>query len=349
MGMIRGRLLAVGVLTLGVALTTGCLHGGRRGQPVVPAPVPRELDKVALPDYRVEPPDILIIEAVRAIPRPPYKAEPLDVLYLSLAAPLPNEPLSGLFSVDPDGTVNLGPTYGGTVPVRGLTLPQIKEALETHLKTAVKLNNPVMTATLAQSRAAQGISGPHLVRPDGSIALGTYGSVKVAGMTLAEVRQAVEAQLALYLLDPEVSVDVQTYNSKLYYVILDGAGAGQSVYRLPITGNDTVLDAVSQISGLSAVSDMSRIWVSRPAPPGGCHQILPVDWKGISECGAVATNYQLMPGDRVFVGSLPAVALDVRLGRLFAPIERVFGITLLGSSAVREVSGQNQNGGNIGF
>ncbi|WP_145244344.1 polysaccharide biosynthesis/export family protein [Urbifossiella limnaea] len=349
MGKIRGLTPTVIALLMGAILTTGCFHGGGRHKPIVPVAVPRELEKVTLPDYRVEPPDILVVEAVRAIPKPPYKAEPLDVLYLSLATPLQDNPLSGLYSIDPDGTVNLGPAYGGIVPVRGQTIAQIKASLEDHLSKTVKLNNPVMTVTLAQSRAAQRITGPHLVRPDGTIALGTYGSVRVAGMTLAEVRQAVEAQLALYLLDPEVAVDVQTYNSKLYYVILDGAGAGQSVYRLPITGNDTVLDAVSQITGLSAVSDPRRIWVSRPAQPGGCHQIFPVDWKAISECGDVATNYQLLPGDRVFVGSLPAVALDIRLGRLFAPLERMLGVTLLGNSTIRAVDGQNQNGGGGGF
>src|SRR5207237_515115 len=162
---------------------------------------PRELNKVCLPDYRVEPPDILIIEAVRTIPKPPYRAEPLDVLYLHLAVPLPEEPLSGLFSIDPDGTVNLGASYHGSVPVRGLTLRQVRKAVQTVLSES--------------------------------------------------------------LLDPEIFVDVQAYNSKLYYVILDGAGAGQSVYRLPVTGNDTVLDAISQITGLSAVSRKDRIWISR--------------------------------------------------------------------------------------
>ena len=38
-------------------------------------------------------------------------------------------------------------------------------------------------------------------------------------------------------------MDVQGFNSKLYYVILDGGGAGQQVVRLPVTGNETVLDA----------------------------------------------------------------------------------------------------------
>ena len=41
------------------------------------------------------------------------------------------------------------------------------------------------------------------------------------------------------------------YNSKVYYVITEGAGAGDLVARLPITGNETVLDAISQINGLS--------------------------------------------------------------------------------------------------
>ena len=46
--------------------------------------VPRELEKTYLPDYRVEPPDILLIEAVKAVPKPPYRVEPLDVLFVQV-------------------------------------------------------------------------------------------------------------------------------------------------------------------------------------------------------------------------------------------------------------------------
>lgn len=337
MSAIGRRIAILAAVILGAAAGGGCRSASKvSGTPPVD-PLPRELDKVSLPDYRVEPPDILVIEAVRVLPKPPYRAEPLDVLALHLAAPLPNEPLSGLYAVDPDGTINLGPTYGGVVRVRGLTLPEIRAAVQKHLATAVELRDPQVTVSLAQSRAGQRVSGPHLVRPDGSISLGTYGSVKVAGLTLAEVRRAVEAKLAETLLDPEVFVDVQNYNSKLLYVILDGGGAGQSVYRLPATGNDTVLDAISQITGLSAVSSTDRIWVSRPAPPGCGHQILPVDWNAVTRCGDTATNYQLMPGDRVFVDAAPLVALDIKLSRVFAPLERILGITLLGNSTVRSV------------
>lgn len=346
-----GKLPARGLVVLTAALAAvGCQTASHRAPVVVPADVPKETQKVSLPDYRVEPPDILVIEAIRSVPKPPYKAEPLDVLHLNLATPLPNEPLSGLFSVEPEGTIALGQSYGGSVKVQGLTIPEIRAAVEKHLAATVGLKNPMVTVTLAQSQAAQKISGPHLVRPDGTIALGTYGSLRVTGMTLAEVRQAVEALLSDQLLDPKVSVDVQAYNSKLYYVILDGAGAGQTVYRLPVTGNDTVLDAMAQITGMTTVSDPSRVWVARPAMAGSCGRVLPVDWYAISECGDVSTNYQLMPGDRLYVGSNKLVAADIRLGRILAPVERLLGITLLGNSTVRSLSGQYNNGfGNSGF
>jgi len=324
-------------ILLAAVFSSGCHSWLVRKQPFVPPEVPKELNKMNLPDYRVEPPDILLIEAIRAIPKPPYRAEPLDVLYVALANGLPNEPLAGQISVDPDGTINLGVTYGGTISVVGKTIPEIKAILEKHLATTLMLKDPKVTVSLAQGRAGQRITGPHLVRPDGTVSLGTYGSVRVTGMTMAEVRKALETHLSQFLVDPEISVDVQNYNSKIYYVVLDGGGAGQTVIRLPITGNETVIDALSQVNGLSAVSSQDRIWVSRPAPEGGCHQVLPVDWKAVVENADTATNYQILPGDRVYVAAYPLTKVDITLARMIAPIERVFGIILLGTSMTNNI------------
>ena len=71
------------------------------------------------------------------------------------------------------------------------------------------------------------------------MSLGTYGSIYVAGLSLSQAKQAIEAHLSKYLYRPEVSVDVYAYNSKFYYVITDGGGYGAQVYRLPITGSET--------------------------------------------------------------------------------------------------------------
>jgi polysaccharide export outer membrane protein len=105
--------------------------------------------------------------------------------------------------------------------------------------------------------------------------------------------------------------------------------------RVPITGNETVLDAISQIGGLSQLSSQN-IWIARPAPADfGCEQILPVDWDAITQGASTATNYQIMPGDRVFIAEDQMVTTTNFIARVTAPIERILGLTSLGVSAVR--------------
>src|SRR5262249_15937612 len=130
--------------------------------------------------------------------------------------------------------------------------------------------------------ADQPIARQHLVRPDGPVSLGIYGSVFVGGLTLDQAHEAIFQQLSLRLKEIKrsiLNVDVLAYNSKVYYVITDGAGNGEQVYRFPITGSETVLDAVSQIVGLPPVASKKHIWVARRSlRDGDCGQILPVDW-----------------------------------------------------------------------
>src|SRR5262245_44685718 len=159
---------------LGCCLTaSGCQGPGCCRETVV-LPLPRELKKVSLPPYVIEPPDILLIDAVRLIPLPPYRIEPLDTLAIQVPEALPTEPISGLYSVEPDGRVNLGASYG-SVPLAGLTQEEAKAAVEKHLRPILK--EPRAHVALAQTRALQQIQGPHLVRPDGTVGLGIYGGV----------------------------------------------------------------------------------------------------------------------------------------------------------------------------
>ena len=76
---------------------------------------------------------------------------------------------------------------------------------------------------------------------------------------------------------------------------------------------------------------------------------MPVDWIAISQRGDPATNYQLMPGDRVYVAEDKLVYTDNFLAKVISPIERVFGITLLGSSTIFNIKNGGQNGSNGGF
>ncbi|HEY8502955.1 MAG TPA: polysaccharide biosynthesis/export family protein [Gemmataceae bacterium] len=270
---------AVGLAAALLLLGAGCHHhaGLRHGTaPVIPLPppgaVPTELNKVTLPPYVVEPPDILLIEVLL----PPLKPE--------------------------------GP--------------------------------PV-------AAAPQPISGQHLVRPDGTVGLGIYGSLPVAGMNLEQIQEAVR-QFVAPKLDPPtqpeklyVIVDVLAYNSKSYFVITDGGGFGEQVYEFPIQGSETVLSALANINGIPPVGSKRNIWVARRTPHGGdAEQILPVDWVGITQHGITATNYQVLPGDRIYVKSEKVQRFSNNLAKFLRPIEQVLGVTLLGSQTVNSIEGR---------
>jgi protein involved in polysaccharide export with SLBB domain len=311
-------------------------------------PMPIELRKVSLPEYVIEPPDILTLDIVRGAPLPPYHIEPLDSLQISVAEALPNEPIAGIYTVEPEGSINLGLSYG-SIRVAGLTLDQARVAILKQLQRVLKDPHPVVA--LAQARGIlQLVRGEHLVRPDGTISLGAYGDVYVAGANRQQARCLIERFLSQYLLNPQISLDVVGYNSKVYYVIFDGGGYGQQIYRLPVTGNETVLDAIGQVNGLPAIASKKRIWLARPAPPElGCDQVLPIDWNAITQGGSTATNYQVLPGDRIFVSADPLICLDNNLAKAFAPIERVLGLALLAGSVRSVFRDNNGNGNNVGF
>ena len=211
------------------------LHGpvaGRAGCAAVaglpPAPVANEHTMVSLPDYVIEPPDILEIDMLKIVPKSPYKIETLDYLGINVSGTPANQPITGTYSVEPGGTVNLGTGYG-RVKVENLTLEEAAEAIYRQLSRVLK--EPQVSVTLAQASGQQQVQGEHRVGPDGTINLGIYGTVYVTGLTIEQAKKAIETQLSQYLDAPEVSVDIYNYASKVYYVYTQGAGLGDSLVR----------------------------------------------------------------------------------------------------------------------
>jgi protein involved in polysaccharide export with SLBB domain len=326
-----------------VAASSGCTAflEPREPYPITPpealpnSPVPRELDMVSLPPYVIEPPDILMINAVKIVPKPPHVLEPFDGVLIRVANSFSDAPIADAFVIDPEGMVDLGPTYG-RVSLSGLTVDEAQDAVRRHLASII--DDPEVSVSLAFSSGAQQIVGEHLVGPDGRVNLGTYGSVYVAGMTIDEAREAIELKLSEFLDEPEVVVDIFSYNSKVYYVITQGAGLGDNVTESPVTGNETVLTAIARIGGISQVSS-TNIWIARPAPNGtGCEQILPVNWDEISRGASTATNYQLFPGDRLYIAEDPYIRFDSIIAKYTRPFERLFGFISLGTAMSNRIT-----------
>ncbi len=338
----RGR---VSLALLGLlVLLTGChqLHRNRALEASLP-PVPVE---AKVPDgelrtthapYRIEPPDVLLIDALKVVPKPPYRLEPLDVVDIRVTGALPDFPIDGRYQVQGSGILNLGVTYG-TVSVMGLTIEEATQAVQAQLSKQLALTT--VSISLFQTAGTQQIAGEHQVAADGTVNLGLYGQVYVTGMTLGEAKVAIEEHLSEFLAEPEVAVDVSTFQSKVYYIISDGASAesGDQVLRIPITGNETVLDALSNTGGLAPFSS-ENMWIARRSPDkAGFETRLPIDWHAITARGSNATNYQILPGDRIYISGNKLTALDTFMFRVISPLERTATFISLASSAIRTLS-----------
>lgn len=310
--------------------------------------VPKETAKSSLPYYFLEPPDIINVEAIHLAPKSPYKLRVFDVLQVMVIGTPAGDPIEGLFAIEPGGEIQLGSVYG-SVRVEGLSPEEAQDVITRHLSgtddnTMGRLVDPIVSVRLARMGDMQQIAGNHTIGPDGYIILGSYGPVYVNGLTVAECRDAIEFHLSKHLDHPQVAVDMFSYNSKGYYVIFQSSGTGERVLKFPYTGNETVLDALANTDGLQANSS-KRIWVARPVGNSNKPVLLPVDWVDITAYGKPDTNYQLLPGDRLYVVEDRYLALDGTLARIFAPLERIMGFSLLGASTATRFYGKVMTGG----
>jgi polysaccharide biosynthesis/export protein len=140
------------------------------------------------------------------------------------------------------------------------------------------------------------LPGDQPVMPDGTIQLGKYGRLQVAGKTVDDIEAAVKTQIDAK--DAGVfTVRVVTRQSKVYYVL--GEVNAPGAYQL--SGRETVLDAVLAAGGLTGRASSDNIILDRPSAPDSCRTVLPVCWKEIVQLGDTSTNYQMSAGDRIYV------------------------------------------------
>ena len=158
---------------------------------------------------------------------------------------------------------------------------------------------------LPKKKIPNSVIGEHLVHNDGKISLGEYGSVTVAGLTIAKAQAAVVEHLKPFFKKKvTLNVSLKLLESQYYYVIIRRS-QGDEVIRRPLTGNETIVDAIGSIAN---VPDAAKrmIWLARKTPTGS--QRLPVDWMGITQQGFTLTNYQIMSGDHLYLGIAAAPA-----------------------------------------
>lgn len=135
---------------------------------------------------------------------------------------------------------------------------------------------------------------------DGTIDLGSFGRLRVAGQTVEQIEAQVNAVVKAD--DPEASeVNVRLLDPQgaVFYVLGEVSAPG----AYPLIGRETVLDGLLTAGGLTDMSSPCNIILSRPTLPGSCRMVLPICYRRIVQLGDTSTNYQLKPGDRIYVAT----------------------------------------------
>jgi protein involved in polysaccharide export with SLBB domain len=164
------------------------------------------------------------------------------------------------------------------------------------------------------------LPGDQPVLTDGTINLGRYGQLVVAGKTIEQIEAEIRAAIQTYLaaqprpaagatplpgeprlpLPSEVGpivVRILTRVSKVFYVLGEVNAPGS----FTLNGRETVLDGILAAGGLNERASRRNIILARPTHPDGCRVVLPICYYEIVQLGDTSTNYQLAPGDRIYV------------------------------------------------
>lgn len=144
------------------------------------------------------------------------------------------------------------------------------------------------------------LPGDQEVEVDGTIHFGQYGQLHVAGLTLGEIQSEAE-QVVARQAERRVPLNVRLVEKRgqVYYVLGEVSSPG----AYPLEGHETVLDALIKAGGINDQADPRKIILSKPSLPGECRVVLPICYQHIVQLGDTTTNYQVHPGDRIYVPS----------------------------------------------
>ncbi len=135
------------------------------------------------------------------------------------------------------------------------------------------------------------------VAPDGTVSFPFIGSVTVKGLTLSEVQEEIQAQLADgYMKYPVVSVSLKESRSRKFFVYGEVIKPGPYV----LDENTTVLRAIAIAGGFTKYGSSSRVKVLRPKNEGPGYETMKINIKAVMD-GDSESDVALKPGDTVVV------------------------------------------------
>jgi polysaccharide export outer membrane protein len=131
-----------------------------------------------------------------------------------------------------------------------------------------------------------------MIRPDGVITMPFLGDIRAAGFAPTELSVIIRDRLKKYIVDPDVSVQVNAVNSKKFYIQGEVGKTG----GFPLLVPTRVLEALVNAGGFRDFADQKKIVIMRITG-----ERLKFNYKEVIAGKKMDQNIFLKPGDIIIV------------------------------------------------
>lgn len=161
------------------------------------------------------------------------------------------------------------------------------------------------------------LSGSSVIRVEGGVVLPLVNDlVKISGLTVDEATKVVTKEIARYVKDPYVTIAIEQYKSKTFYVIDENGCTPYPVARANLTLRDALF-----VSDWGDRRALGRVIVMKP------HRVHPIVRKinayDIIFHGNLANNIRIDDGDVIYVPMITAAKISKTIGDILSPVAAV--------------------------
>jgi len=238
----------------------------------------------------------------------------LLIVVLALTTVMATSFVSMPLYADPSSTIEQGPS--DTVDVVLDELPTI-ESVASPVTEAVKYTlGPDDVVSIAVARHPE-FSGKYSVNSEGKIEYKHIGDIIVNGLTKTELKDRLTEILSVYIIEPDVDIQIVAYLSKVFYVIGEVHKPGKFFMR----GDEiTVREALVQSGLPTYAAAMRKCRLIKPDESGDNNYEF-VNVYSLLYKGNLKENLIMEPGDVLYI---PATIAAKTL-RIISPATSVAG------------------------
>jgi protein involved in polysaccharide export with SLBB domain len=134
------------------------------------------------------------------------------------------------------------------------------------------------------------------IQPDGYVTLRAVGEVRAGGLTLPELKKAVETKYEGMLKEPDVSIELKDFEKPFFLA----QGEVQKPGKYDLRSDIKLSEAVAIAGGLSPSAKHSQVLLFR-RQNGSQVEVKEIDLKKVLGGKDIAGDVQIQAGDMVFV------------------------------------------------